>query len=287
MLVSIDSLERTHFCLLIIGDPGELAAISLKSLILTGPNKICALVDNAGEYWLENFTQNTNWKFCLHQIQAQNSWVLDNFDSKSDYEIFGSDKFFRLMYLKWIVIKECFTEVESVKYLIFTDLDVYWSRHVSNGLEDFLESDYLFALQNDSTASRQYYCPGIMIWKKSTSSYKTLIEIMEFHRKQLNEDPSLADDKAINRWLELSNNRSYLYVLPADMFVIGHRVYDLLFQKSGYGLKQLIAFHANYCIGPSQKLNRLLAVKAFCKKQKLRYFSLIKVIILDLLHRIK
>ena len=277
----------SHFCSLVIGDPGEIAALSLKSLILTNPNKICILVDHKGKIWIEKFTQNNLWEFCIHEIHNQYSWVLDDFDSDSNYEIFGSKKFFRLMYLKWVVLKECLADSEPSKYLIFTDLDVYWSRDVGEGLRDFLQSDYEFALQNDSSASRLYYCPGIMVWKKTSAGLKTLTSLMEFHQKQLIEDPCLPDDKAINRWLELSNNRRYLYVLPSTNFVIGHRLYHLLLQKSGYRLEKFIAYHANYCIGQYHKLTRLFAVEAFCKKDNLRYFFLFKVIILDLLQRIK
>lgn len=283
----VESPENPHFCSLIIGDPGEVAALSLRSLILTNPSKVCILVDQKGKFWIEEFVQNNFWEFCLHEIQDQNSWVLDDFDSDLNYEIFGSDKFFRLMYLKWVVIKECFAESEQSNYVVFTDLDVYWSRNISESLRDFLQSDCLFALQNDSTVSRQYYCPGIMIWKKSSAGFKTLIGLMEFHREQLIEDPYLPDDKAINRWLELSNNRIYLYALPSTIFIIGHRIYHLLLQKNEYELKTFIAFHANYCIGQYHKLSRMLAVEAFCKNYHLRYYSLFKVIALDLLRRIK
>jgi hypothetical protein len=263
-----------HFCVLVIGDPGRLGFLSLQSMFSTHPVKICALVDSLGSFWIDKFEADTDAHICKHQIQPEHTWVLADSLSELTYESFGSPKFFRLMYLKWVILQECIKENSHGRYLIFSDLDVVWFQKLQNYLHDFDSSSAKFALQDDSTNARNYFCPGIMIWKKTIEAQISLNMIQDFHYNELTTNPFLPDDKAINKWLALDQNDKDLYVLPRHGFIIGHRIYKLLLGVSGYQFSRLIAFHANYSIGSAEKILKAKAVIKSLKFKPLRYLYL-------------
>jgi hypothetical protein len=271
--------ENEHFCVLVIGDPGELGNLSMQSILQSSPRRVCALVDNLGSEWVDRIEIGSTKLICKHLIKEKHSWVLADLASDVKFENFGSAKFFRLMFLKWVVLQECMQENLHGSHLIFSDLDVLWCRNFEDQLHEFSDSPAQFALQNDSTRSREYFCPGIMIWKKSTSAQKILDDIREYHLDALTFDPYLPDDKAMNRWLLDGENMKNLYVLSSHQFVIGHRIYKLLLGISGYRLSSVVAFHANYSIGSIEKMRKLEAVSKSLNSYHYRYFYLIKLVL--------
>lgn len=279
-LVQID-----HFCVLIVGDPGYLGRLSILSIFECSPSRVCALVDDLGNSWIDKLEHDFPVNVCRHLISEKHSWVLANFDSKLDYEIFGSSKFFRLMFLKWIVLQECMQEDHKGNYLIFSDLDVLWIKNLNSCLSDFANSPARFALQDDSSTLRQFFCPGIMIWKTSPAAKRTLSEIQNYHYKALMENPHLPDDKAINRWLLEGSNMGSMFVLPNREFVIGHRIYQLLLESSGFKLSKLVAFHANYSIGSSEKILKIQAVRKSLRINTLKYLQFGKLVTREIFRR--
>lgn len=276
-----------QFCVLIVGDPGYLGRLSLLSMFDCSPSRVCALVDNLGSAWIDKLEQDFSVKVCKHHISENHSWVLENMESELDYENFGSSKFFRLMFLKWIILQECMQENLEGGYLIYSDLDVLWVRTLKYLLSEFSNSLADFALQNDSSKFRQFFCPGIMIWKKSDGAKNTLINIKEYHYNALQVDPYLPDDKAINRWLLEGKNLSTMFVLPRQQFVIGHRIYQLLLESAGFKLSNIVAFHANYSIGPKEKILKIQAVTKSLQNNYSRYFYFCKLVIRDMFHRVR
>jgi hypothetical protein len=269
--------ENIHFCLVAIGNPGYLGNISLSSITKLKPGKICVLVDEFGDSWLREYTETTNSEVCKHKIAEENKWILSEFSSKGGFEKFGSDKFFRLMFLKWIILAECLDEIYPSSFLIFSDLDVFWNKAPFQLKDLFLDPEKVFAMQDDSTSKRDFYCPGIMIWKNDERSKNVLQSIRDFHLAAFQINPYLPDDKAVNNWLTIGNNQDSMSPLPRQTFVIGHRILRLLLGISGFKLNSYFAFHANYCIGSHEKIRNLNAVRLSSKFKFLRYFEAFKI----------
>jgi len=279
--------NKLHYCVVAIGDPGLLGDFSLKSIVDTSPLKVCALVDDLGAAWIEKFKVQNAGTICVHFIKDSYSWVLKDFKTETTFQDFGSDKFFRLMFLKWVILEECLSEIDINEYLIFSDLDVFWSKSLANQLEEFSKSSALLALQNDSTETREFYCPGIMIWKQSSATIELLRDIRDFHLNALSSEPLLPDDKAINRWLCTDENKKFLYALPKEKFVIGHRIFQLLREVEGFDLQELIAYHANYTLGSKLKLKRLIAVSQTRRYKSVRIYSFCRIMIPHFFQKIR
>ena len=274
--------ETIHFCLVAIGNPGHLGHISLSSIVALKPEKICVLVDEFGDSWLSEYTETTNSEVCKHTITDENNWILSEFTSQEGFENFGSDKFFRLMFLKWIILTECLDETLLGSFVIFSDLDVFWNKTPFPLKELFLDPKKVFAMQDDSTPKREFYCPGIMVWKNDERSKNVLQSIRDFHLEAFQINPYLPDDKAVNNWLTIENNHDFMSPLPTQTFVIGHRLLRLLLGISGFELNSYFAFHANYCVGSHEKIRNLNAVRLSSNFGYFRYFEALKVVSMKL-----
>ncbi len=253
--------QETHFSILVIGKPSSEAFIGLRSIYSIQNVRVCALADEAGRIWCKEISDQYHWTICLHQIPTSYDWVLEEFKETTDYREFGDKKFFRLMFLKWVLVSQCLNEKQQTNFIVFSDLDVLWNKNPTGLVNEFAIDSSLLALQDDSNNSREYFCPGIMIWKVNYSSNKILEEIMEFHLKELQRDPYLPDDKALNKWIKTSNNRKYVFNLPANQFVIGHKFLNLLFDKDPYTINDICAFHANYTIGHHYKYLKMKLIE--------------------------
>lgn len=252
---------KISYAILAIGDLGSMGRLALASIHKLGYSEIHAMADASGKAWLlENFfDKGVIFKF--YELPEVIGAKLNAY-GHDKYSKFGESKFFQLMYLKWILISRVLESNPSVDYVVFTDLDVLWGRAIEDDLEKvFHNQEVNLAGQLDwnsnSPHNSNYLCPGIMIWRNSESSVTMLKDIKRFHELRLRQDINFPDDKAINEWIRQKENHKKVVFLSSSEFVIGHRILDLLLQRSDFELLKLRAFHANYCIGVRQKLFRM------------------------------
>ena len=225
------------------------------------PNsRICVKADQDGFKYVESHLASLKKlvPYCAHRISNDKSWVLEDAATGSEYSKFGTYKFFRLMHLKWSLIQEALAEQSDDPYVIFTDLDVFWAKEPPNIFHNQRGKDILGAIQVDPRMEKEnFFCPGIMFWKRTSASQKVLTSIQSYHADLMQVDKSLADDKALNMWLNIDDHSKYICGLDRYQYIIGHRLPQLLLGISHFKLENFTAFHANYAVGLEKKARNI------------------------------
>mgnify|MGYP006270670993 CR=1 FL=1 len=261
--------RQRHFCAIVIGDLGKVGALSLSSISNLNDVDFCYMADSSGFNWVNSMVRDHDLKLklCHHPIPKKLNWLLEDFDSNSKYSNFGHAKFFRLMHLKWQIVFEALKENKSKNGVIFSDLDIYWRSFPESAFSSIISMEKDFGIQKDWNKERNiFYCPGIMIWSNTPTSISTLIEIQTFHRELMRINENLPDDKALNKWLLLGANINRILPLSEIEFVIGHRLPQLLLKLDGFSVQRMIAFHANYANGLTEKYSNLLTISQAVSK---------------------
>jgi len=250
------------FCCVAIGDLGAVGRISLRSILDIPKSHVVIFVDVAGEKWIRELSISEHYdmsRINFLRISLEDQDLLNKLDSSIEYRSFGNPKFFRLMYFKWIVIREAMKLFETGPTVIFTDLDVCWAKNPVNSLELFTKSEAIFAVQQDvkNTKGNIFLCPGIMVWKTNSKAGEVLEAIRNSHEIMLRTNPIMPDDKALNIWASNPVNSKLYSTLDRRKYVIGHRLIYLLLGIGGYGLNKMVAYHANYAVGILDKTQLL------------------------------
>lgn len=248
-------LENSCIAILALGNLGEAGVISANSLGNTGISKICVVADSAGKAWLSKSTLiDEKSALCFHNNTKIES-VINRLSKDDNYVNFQSERFIRLMILKWILILDVFETHHNITSLLYSDLDVFWKKSPLQEIKTLDKSDKIFFIQDDSTldGKREFFCPGIMIWKNSRESKIALNSIINFQDERNKNDDLLADDKALNLWLNFEGRVRMLERLPSKKYVIGHRFLWMIIGRKGFNLKKTICFHANYIKGKERK----------------------------------
>jgi hypothetical protein len=267
-----------NFAVLAIGNLGLLGEISLKSISQIHYQRIHAMADVPGKTWLQKQALLMNLDIEFHEPPKAIAKTLDQFGNDY-YSQFGESKFFQLMYLKWILIERALKSAPDIDFLVFTDLDVLWRRSIDDCIDDiFSDVEINVAGQSDWNNKLElpskFLCPGIMLWRNSTSSLQTLERIREFHQTKISQNINFPDDKAINEWMHIDDNIKSVALLSPHEFVIGHRILEILRGKSEFKIRNFRAFHANYCSGSSRKILRLGLLSLSSKSYPFRFVAL-------------
>ena len=117
-----------------------------------------------------------------------------------------------------------------------------------------------------------------MLWKNSTASLRTLERIKEFHQTKISQNIDFPDDKAINEWMHIDDNIKSVALLSPHEFVIGHRILEILRGKSEFKIRDIRAFHANYCTGSGRKILRLKLLSLSSKSYPFRFVALALIV---------
>lgn len=257
---------KVVFACLAIGDLGIAGKLSLDSILKIPNFKLFVLADPAGRQWIEHSIEDKTTfasQLTILQINEEELRILNDLDISSNYRPFGNPKFFRLMYLKWEALRLAISLFPEEPWVVFTDLDVYWKKSPILSMENFEESNFQFAVQQDSVnhGDRVYLCPGIMVWKTTDAARGALENIRQSHEMMLIENPTMPDDKALNVWSSMPENKDSYVLLSPYHFVIGHRLLHLLLSLRGFKHSNFIAYHANYTVGLTNKSKLLNAVR--------------------------
>lgn len=240
------------------------------------------MADSSGFEYLSRVNKSLSREanICLHPIPSKLNWVLDSEQSSDSYSTFGESKFFRLMHLKWEIILQSIREENESDFVVFTDLDVVWKKRPMNPFRRNEYNEETFAIQKDfSPKGREFYCPGIMFWKRESASIGVLKDIQAFHR-DLMKDGNIPDDKALNMWLKDKANFSKMVALSEFDYIIGHRIPYLLAGTRNFRLERFTAFHANYVSGLERKI-RIMEYAMLSPWQIFRRISAIFQLLID------
>jgi len=147
------SSNHETFGLLVIGELGEFANKSLQSMLKSGVKRFCYLSDSVGDKWIRAQLADTNGiQICRHSNAEIDSQVT-GLGPEGDYVEFGEKKFFLLMILKWLLIKDMWRFHSELDFVIFSDLDVAWKRTPSLRKIFTDDSKAFLAIQDDSRNS--------------------------------------------------------------------------------------------------------------------------------------
>ena len=276
MTKTLTESNKYSCALLVLGDLGEPAKISLSSIGNIQADSVCAIADDIGRKWLiSNSSKEIINRICLHSNSKIES-ILKSLEQNNEYVAFGNPRFFKLMILKWLLILDIF-EKHNYHACIYTDLDVYWRKSAKPTYLKFMESEKISLIQNDSLidGSREFFCPGIMFWKNDNRSLTAIKEIYEIQKSKIDAGESFPDDKALNLWIQIQTNRNLVDFLPSKLYVIGHRMMWLMLGIKKFSLKNTVAFHGNYSVGLKQKTELMKAARvSYYSPMRVYYFLL-------------
>jgi len=265
----IENTVKNNFAFLILcmGEFEDSARISLNSmakLASYSDTKIFVYADASGKKWLlENLEDKQILTFIEVDIKNVPLRVRNRFKSEQSFKYakFGSDEMKSLTPLKWDALLEMFKSDYDLNAVVFSDLDVIWTRLPNFEVDELLKSDLLALLQDDTPkGSRGYFCTGIQIWKNSDRSINYISQLSLFHRKSHDDNfryrnMLVGDEKAFNLWMAETKSLSFFARLDSRKYVIGHNVkmaiLSLIFRRNP------IAIHANYSSSEYLKFNKL------------------------------
>jgi hypothetical protein len=253
---------------------GKSGDISIQSILVLQPFRVCCLVDPAGEKWLlEQLCKQDLQRVCIHRISSRYLSELEIAHKTPTHQSFGSETFVRLTPLKWIAISEVMTLHEDFDVALFSDLDVYW-RNIDFDLDIDKEYPLIFA-QNDSwqSSGSVHYCTGIMFWLRNEQSLAIAKELYEFQSKMITSNELIPDEPAFNKFFS-SNLRSHMVkYLDKSNYIIGHRSLMILLTRKSKVIKAR-AFHANYILGDIRKWIVLLSIRSKLNGTWIWFFGL-------------
>lgn len=239
---------------LVIGELPEFSDLSLKSMANVGITRICFVADKNGSDWISRKSFELPKVLFCHHENLEITREVAGLGDEGGYVEFGEKKFFLLMILKWLLILDMWKQHTSLELSLFSDLDVAWRKNIE--LKDLseLKGEKVLAIQDDSRGKdRVFYCPGIMIWRKTPNSEKLIKNIYEYQRDEILLGQVLPDDKALNFYLNKESLHHIVTTLHSKQFVIGHRFPYLMAGVKGFRIRKVVAFHANYARGSKVK----------------------------------
>lgn len=256
--------NEINFALLVFGNLGKSAGLSLESIWQINPQRVCVAADNSGMDWINNHTPAANRSsLCFHSVPIE---VLNTLGiSLSEfpfYQEFGKESFVKLTAFKWLLLHDALSKHGSQLQIIFSDLDVLWLKSPNpNIFSADLYSQCFAVIQEDTfpTELKHYFCTGIMYWQNSIESLIVLDLIFKGQLNNITSGKMLNDEKTFNEWLITSPYQENFKPLSKSSFVIGHRFFRFLSSRNKT-FRNVVAFHANYVVGESAKFRRLNTV---------------------------
>jgi Nucleotide-diphospho-sugar transferase len=256
--------QKTAFAILVFGELGNSAKISLQSIVQNSKSRICLTGDNAGLNWvIHHVGQSEKHRLCLHQIPARDLEVLEiDISQNHSYSHFGQERFIKLTTFKWYLLHSVLSEHKDLEVVIFSDLDVIWLGKPMRGLNDIKIRDVLALIQDDTPREATYthFCTGIMFWFNNAKSILALSELYNEQFNQNKEGVLIPDEPIFNRWYESREHIGTISTLPVESFVIGHKFFKCMISDLQI-FEGLTAFHANYVVGEKAKYRRLRTIE--------------------------
>lgn len=256
--------QKSAFALLIFGELGKSASISLQSIVQTSKLRICVAGDSAGLNWaFRQLPKSEQHRLCSHTLPIKDLEALDIDNSQNhSYSHFGQERFIKLTTFKWYLLHSVLTQHEHLNIVIFSDLDVLWLGPPTQELDDYSVRDLLALVQDDTPfgVTYKHFCTGIMFWFNTAESILALAELYDLQFSQNKTCELIPDEPIFNRWYESRSQVNAISALPTESFVIGHKFFKCMISNL-QTIQVVTAFHANYVVGEKAKYRRLRAIE--------------------------
>jgi hypothetical protein len=261
-----------RFAILVFGQLGDSARISLLSILHSSTAVVCVAGDSLGIAWIkrEVATKKSD-RICIHSIPIHELINLGLSDNISlTYSNFGDARFIKLTTFKWFLLRDLLTKHNSLDFVVFSDLDVFWFPEAFKELSVEVSENLVSIVQDDTPqgAKEKHFCTGIMIWFNKNESVDSLTQLYDAQYSQIVKGNLIPDEPTFNKWYMQLDARKIVMSLNSQHYVIGHRFFDLVISRR-IKFHEANAFHANYVIGEQAKKRRLRVVSYREKKNLL------------------
>ena len=259
----IEANSDTVICLLVVNQIKELPEIALRSILLSSNSRI--VVGYIKPEDIASLPKSENIEYLKLDMTEIGIPLLDS--TSYQYSDWFSDNFFRIVQLKWVLIKKLLNSGSGL--VIYSDLDVVWlsdmASQVNAYFNSFEEVDAAFQSFTYDLGEPKL-CMGFAAFKNTPRVRELVSESHQLHTSKLQENPRFGDDDAITLMYRKINYPSWIRELPQTSVAVGSSI-NLATSKSIFpGLAGLNPhlFHANFAVGVSNK--RLLIRLAIPRK---------------------
>ena len=250
-------IPRVAICFLVVNDMKTLSALSITSAFdRTKAEILVGYLDEADLPVLRR-------SLVFQGIKLENSPSLGLIRSTNTYSDFSEDDFYKIVQLKWELLKKAFAL--GYEYVIYSDTDVYWNLDpISEILETFsLRPDAHIQIQSfTDLLSQPKLCMGFVVFRNSEFSINFIEECKSLYREISIKNSRIGDDDLVTQIYREKNFPNSILELPQTSFPVG-RMLKLYSKQSKFpGLPSPIpyVFHANYVVGLR---NKIILMKLF------------------------
>ena len=251
MISSIPSKNLFVITLLVINKIDYLGDLALQSILrLTDAPIIVGYLNSSDVEELRKFTRITF-------IQMDKEAFNIGFDRSEKYQDYQNENFFKLVQLKWPLLKHA-SKVFNTEFVIYSDLDVVWIESPEAYLREvYLKNEDVNICIQDATfkGTTKALCMGFVSFRNNSRSHQILDECSLEHANSLLRNPKSGDDGVITDYFNGLRDKSDFFLLPQLSFPIG--LFSNAFGDhspfSGLTVTHPFIFHANYLVGAKRK----------------------------------
>jgi hypothetical protein len=242
----------TVVCLLLINRIEELPIIAIKSILQSSKCKI--VVGYIDQEDLEGLPHNDRISFQKLEISEIGVPLLDS-ESK-DYSGWFTENFFRIVQLKWSLIKSQLNQ--GFETIIYSDLDVVWISDMAKHMNEYFHKlgDVDAAFQSFTyEPGNPKLCMGFAAFRNTGRVNELIKEGHQLHSKMLLTNKRFGDDDAITALYENLNFPFWIRELPQTSVAVGSSININTSRSKFPGLTGLQPhlFHANFAVGEENK----------------------------------
>lgn len=192
---------------------------------------------------------------------------------EKDYAGWTNDDFFRIVQLKWSLLKRVL-ELDF-DFVIYSDLDVIWQLDAFQEVSRGFDSRPTISIQIQSftrSPNEPKLCMGFVAFRNDDNSRNFIEQGAKRHNLELRNDARIGDDDVATLMYVECDFPSFIYELPQTTFPVGVSL-NLFRGKSAFpGLipQEPFIFHANFVVGLP---NKILLMKVFLGKRQRQLMS--------------
>ena len=248
---SLPESGESAVCLLLINRIEELPQLAIRSILATTDARIfigyCRIEDLVGVPTDGRITP------VLLEHSAQTNL---NISENSVYADFDSEDFYRLVTLKWSLLRKIFEM--GYTHIVYSDLDVIWLKDVAGILSRTHSSNnqvecLIQSFTSDPAEPR--LCMGLLSVMNTTKVIEFLNDCESLHIRETNRGNYIGDDDIMTQLFRDKGYPSWIRELPQGEFPVGNFL-SLYTRKSlfpGLVHPAPAIFHANFVVGLRNK----------------------------------
>lgn len=213
-----------------------------------------------------------------------------------EYKDFSEEDFFRLVVLKWALIRKSM-EISQSKFVVYSDIDVLWINDPVSAISDSFDEEpesQIFVQDFTANPASPNLCMGFAAFRNGERSYSLISELSDLHKVMLIENSRFGDDDVITRYFRRSNRRE-IKLLPQPTFPVGNlgKLFSPVSLYPGINSPTPYIFHANFVVGNSNKISYLVLISKFLGTQiptlpvRIKFMHLMRLALKRIKYRLK